>query len=355
MSKISQLEKELATIRKGKLQSLYLVQGTEEYLIEQVRQAFMETVLEGEEAEDFNFGQFDMKETPIGIALQEAESFPFFGEKRLLFIQSPYFLTGERVSNAPEHELKELEDYLENPSEFTVCVIFAPYEKLDKRKKLTKQLTKQAKLLDVQPMRENDVSNYIKAVCQEQGYRFKDQAFELFLQLTDQKLSKAMPELEKLMLYHQESKTITKLSVEQLVSKSLEQNVFDLNELVLKKQPDQAIRLYQDLLTQKEDPIKILALMIGQFRLLLQVKILRKKGYQQGDIAGMLKVHPYRVKLAMQKERQFDQSLLSQAHHHLIDADYQIKSGQVQPEMQFELFVLKFSDKEEALSHASYA
>lgn len=351
VSKISQLEKELATIRKGKLQPLYLVQGTEDYLIEQVRQTFMETILEGEEAEDFNFGQFDMKETSVGIALQEAETFPFFGDKRLLFIQSPFFLTGERVTNAPEHELKELEDYLENPSEFTVCVLFAPYEKLDKRKKITKLLTKQAKTLDVTPMREQDVANHVKAVCQEKGFRFNDQAFELFMQLTDRKLSKAMPELEKVMLYHQDSKTITKSSVEQLVSKSLEQNVFDLNELVLRKNVQDAILLYQELLTQKEDPIKILALMIGQFRLLLQVKILRKKGYQQGDIASMLKVHPYRVKLAMQKEKQFDQSLLSQAHHHLIDADYQIKSGQVQPEMQFELFVLKFAGKEEALTH----
>jgi DNA polymerase-3 subunit delta len=346
---MSQLEKELARIRKGNYKRVYLVHGTEDYLIEQVKQVFVQTLLKDEEAADFNFGQYDMKETPVGVALQEAESFPFFGDERLLFIHQPYFLTGERVSNGPEHELKELEDYLENPSDFTVCVFFAPYDKLDKRKKVTKLLTKEAVTLDVQPMNERDMVQYVKSVCQEAGYAFKDQAFELLLDLTDRNLSRMMQELDKLMLYHQESKMIVKSSVEQLVSKSLEQNIFELNEFVLKKDVKRSIALYQDLLTQKEDPIKIIALMIGQFRLLLQVKILRKKGYQQGDIASLLKVHPYRVKLAMQKEQQFDQSLLSNAHHHLIDADYQIKSGKVNPEMQFELFVLKFAGEKEAL------
>lgn len=340
---MSGLEKQLAKIRKGKTDSLYLVQGTEQFLIEQVKQTLFDIVLKEEESADFNFGQFDMKETSVGLAIQEAESFPFFGNRKLVFIQNPYFLTGERVSNAPEHELKELEEYMENPSDFSIFVIFAPYDKLDKRKKITKLITKHATLLDVQPMQERDIIQFVKATCQEKGYTFKDQAFDLLLDLTNCNLTRMMQELEKLMLFHQESKTIVKSSVEKLVSKSLEQNVFELNELVLKKDVRKAIELYQDLLTQKEDPIKIIALMIGQFRLLLQVKILREKGYQQGDISGILKVHPYRVKLAMQKERQFDQALLSQAHHYLIDADYQIKTGKVKPEMQVELFVLKFS------------
>lgn len=350
-NEMSGIEKQFAEIRKGKYKAVYLVQGTEQYLIEQARQTFFESVFQNEEDTDLNYGHFDMKETTIGVAIQEADSFPFFGEKRLIFIDNPYFLTGERVANAPEHDLKEIENYIDNPSEFSVVVIFAPYEKLDKRKKVTKLLTKNAVLLDVQPMKEREMRTYVKAVCKENGYSFKDQAFELLMQLTDRKLTRVMQELEKLMLFHKDSKVIVKSSVEKLVSKSLEQNVFELNTLVLKKDVHRSIEVYQELLTQKEDPIKIIALLIVQFRLLLQVKILRKKGYQQGDIASLLKVHPYRVKLAVQLEKDFDQQLLSQAHHYLIDADYKIKTGQVEPELQFELFVLKFAKSERTLMH----
>jgi len=74
------------------------------------------------------------------------------------------------------------------------------------------------------------------------------------------------------------------------------------------------------------------------------VKILREKGYQQAEIASVLKVHPYRVKLASQQERKFDQKSLSQAHLGLIESDYRMKTGQADQKLQFELFVLKFAE-----------
>ncbi|MCC9082290.1 hypothetical protein LOS20_11410 [Enterococcus faecium] len=41
--------------------------------------------------------------------------------------------------------------------------------------------------------------------------------------------------------------------------------------------------------------------MLSQLRLFLQTKFLVKIGYQQANIAETLKIHPYRVKLAMQE------------------------------------------------------
>ena len=143
----------------------------------------------------------------------------------------------------------------------------------------------------------------------------------------------------------QETKFITIEAVQELVAKSLEQNIFALNEYVLKKDVGQALNLYQDLLLQKEDPIKINAIMTAQFRLLIQVKILEKKGYQQGDIAKLLKTHPYRVKLAIQQMRKIKEYALVEAYNGLIDAEYRLKTGKGDKEMQFELFVLQYAQK----------
>lgn len=342
---MSEIDKQINKIKKGNHSLIYLIQGTEQYLSEKVKFTLMDSILSNEVSE-FNFGQFDMRETTIDSALQEAESFPFFGDKRLVFIQSPYFLTGKNLSNGPDHDLEYLESYIKNPPEFTVFVLFAPYEKLDKRKKVTKTLLKLAEVVNVEPMNEKDIKAFILSVCETNSYSIEADALEELLVLTDRNLSKSMQELDKLMIYHQEDKQIELTTVKELVPKTLEQNIFELNELVLNKKAQRSIELYQDLLMQKEDPIKIIALMIGQFRLLLQVKILKKKGYQQADIAKILKVHPFRVKLAMQKERSFEQEVLSEAHHQLIDADFLIKSGQVNPELQVELFILKFADNQ---------
>ncbi|AEB29631.1 DNA polymerase III subunit delta [Carnobacterium sp. 17-4] len=241
--------------------------------------------------------------------------------------------------------MKWLESYLTHPSESTTLVFFAPYEKLDERKKITKLLKKTATIIEVNALSEKDMRKYIKDTIANEEYRYSPEAFELFIQLTDAKLSVAMGELPKLFIYAQDTKFITLDAVQELVAKSLEQNIFALNEYVLKKDVGQALNLYQDLLLQKEDPIKINAIMTSQFRLLIQVKILEKKGYQQGDIAKQLKTHPYRVKLAIQQMRKIEEHSLIEAYNGLIDAEYRLKTGKGDKEMQFELFVLQYAQK----------
>jgi len=334
--------KQIEKIKKEQLKPLYAITGTERMLIEEVTASLTETVRSKQE-DDMNIMHFDLNETSIDDVVYEAESFPFFGGQKLIFVHSSYIFPGKKVSSAVKHTPSLLEDYLKDPSDFSILVFIAPYDKLDKRKKITKALLKSAEVIDVTPASEKDTADYLKNYAQSRGYSMSREAFERLLQLTDRNLSKAKGELDKLMVYHVEDKEITMATIDKLVSKSLEQNIFELNERVLKKNVKQSIELYQDLLHQKEDPIKILALMISQFRLLLQVKILRTKGYQQADIAGILKVHPYRVKLALQTEKAFKQEILSRAHRHLITADYEIKSGKVNPEMEIELFIWKFS------------
>ena len=128
-------------------------------------------------------------------------------------------------------------------------------------------------------------------------------------------------------------------------NKSLEQNVFDLVEFVLEKKVDDALELYHELIEQKEEPIMINAILISQFRLFLQVKILQKHGYAQGNIAEALRVHPYRVKLAMQNARKFKYEDVRDAYLGLEKNEEDLKSARVNPELLFQLFLFKFIER----------
>lgn len=333
---------EMAKITKGQFSPVYLFLGTESYLADSAKQTLIQATL-AEDERDLNFGIYDMEEVPVGVALDDAESVPFFGDKRLVIMDRPNFFTAEKSKQKIDHDLVWLENYLKNPPDFTILAFFAPYEKLDERKKITKLLKKTATVIEVNTLSEKEVRHFLKDTIANEGYTMTPEAFELFIQLTDAKLSTAMSELPKLLLFSSDTKQITKSAVNDLVAKSLEQNIFALVEYVLKRQTTNALSLYQDLLLQKEDPIKINAILMTQFRLLLQVKFLEKKGYQQGDSAGMLKVHPYRVKLAIQQARKFSEKVLVSAFEGLVDAEYRLKTGQGDKEMQFELFVLQFA------------
>lgn len=332
---------QLNPINSKELKKCYLIWGTEELLFDNAIKAF-DKIMETDKEDPINTYHFNLTETPIEDIVNEAESFPFFGGKKLIIVHESYIFTGKKVNSTVSHAIDILESYIADPSEFSILVFLAPYDKLDKRKKVTKSLLKHSEVIEANPAKDGDIREYVLSYFSEKGFTISQNALNLLLQLTDRNLTRTIKEAEKLVLYHNDQTEITIEAIQILVSKSLEQNIFDLNERVLNKNVKESIELYQDLITQKEDPIKILALMISQFRLLLQVKILKKKGYQQSDIAAILKIHPYRVKLAIQKEQKFSQAVLSKAHHLLITADHEIKTGKVNPELQIELFIWQF-------------
>lgn len=334
----------LKEVREQQFAPVYLLLGTEDYLIELFKTELMNQLLKTED-DQLNFSTFDMNEVPLSVALEEADTIPFFGEYRLVLVEQPYFLTAERKTNGIDHDLDSLINYLKQPSPSTVLVVIADVEKLDERKKITKALKKSAKLVEVKPMGESEVKQYVKQTIQSNNYQISPEAFDLLLQLTDFHLSKVMGELQKLFLFASEDQLITLNAVKELVPKSLEHNVFALTSDVLTGQGAKAIQLYEDLLLQGEETIKLNAILLNQIRLFLQTKILAKLGYQQANIAETLKIHPYRVKLAMQQVRSFDLTRLEQIYDELVENDFKMKTGQIDKELLFELFILKLSAK----------
>lgn len=335
------LQEEIKKINAGQLDNVYLVLGTEQFLADRFKQALEKQVILTED-DELNSANFDMNESLIGAAVDEANTIPFFGDKRLVGIENPYFLTGEKKKTSLEQDVSDLAAYLDEPSESTVLVFYAPYEKLDERKKIVKQLKKVATIIDVKEMAEGDVRKYVQQYIKNEGYEITPEAFDLFVHLTDMDLSKIMSELNKILLYSSDTKKITKTIISELVPKTLEHNIFDMVNYVVSGKSEEAMILYRDLLLQREETIKINAILISQFRLLLQVKVMQGSGYQQSNMQDVLKVHPYRLKLAQQQARQFDESNLKLMYTDLIDNDYKIKTGVLSKELLFELFLLKY-------------
>lgn len=331
-------------ITSGNLAPIYFLLGMEEHLLQTAINQLGQQVLQNDDDWEFNFLKFNMLEHSLDDALFEAESLPFFGETKFVLIENPYFFTGQSVTNAPDHHLEHLEEYINNPSPSTVIVFKAPYEKLDKRKKISKLIDKKAVMVNCQPLSEKQVVEYMREYIHCQGYKIEENALDVFVHRVDYNLTLAIQEIQKLFLYHIEDQNIQIDSIESLVSKSLEQNVFEINDQILNNKPAEAIQTFSDLVVQKEEPIKIIAILMSQLRLFIQVKILKGKGHQEAEIAKLLKIHPYRVKLAFRQEKRFKLDYLIKAYRELIVVDYNIKIGKMDSILQFEVFILRFTE-----------
>ncbi len=329
-------------IKRKEFSSIYLLYGKESFLINETKQLLINQVLNEEEIE-FNLSSFDLRETPIEIALEDAETFPFIGERKLIFLHNAYFLTAEKAKEKVEHNLKRLEAYLKEPAPYSIVVFIAPYEKLDERKKLTKELKKIGTTYESKKLNESELKKWIHTRADYNGVVFEPKAVEQMLMLVGANLFMLTSEVDKLALYTGKGLTIDVETVEKLVPRSLEQNIFTLVEKIVSRQIDSALRIFYDLLKLNEEPIKILAVITGQFRLIYQVKELARRGYGQQQIASHLKVHPFRVKLAAGQAQKFSDQELTSIMKELAEADYKMKTGGMNKELIIELFFLKLN------------
>lgn len=331
-------------IKKKQFESLYVLFGTESFLINETKQLLTKYVLDEEESE-FNLSTYDLEETPVEVALEDAETFPFMGEKRLIIMNNPFFLTAEKSKSKVEHNIKKLESYLQEPAPYSIVVFSGNYEKLDERKKITKELKRKAAVVEAKKLNEQELTSWVRERAALNHVEIEEEAVQQMLTLAGTNLFMLTTEVDKLALYASDGKKIDVHMVEKLVSRSLEQNIFALVDKIVHRKIDEAFRIYYDLLKQNEEPIKILSIISGQFRLIYQVKELARRGYGQQQIAGIIKVHPFRVKLAAGQAKLFKDEELTEIMKMLADADYQSKTGGMNKELLIEMFLFRLQNR----------
>ncbi|CAM3794512.1 DNA polymerase III subunit delta [Alkalicoccus chagannorensis] len=330
---------ELKNIQNGDISPLYLITGTESYLIEDIIQKITGRVLSLEEQE-MNLLRFDLEETPVEAVVEEGMTFPFMGGAKVVIAKNASFLTGQKGKEKVEHRTDSLLQYVQNPPPETVMIITAPYEKLDERKKLVKNMKSSARTVSAAPMQEKDIRQWLDTKALELNTAMSDAAKEKLLTLVGGNLQMLTSEVNKLAM-HADGERIEAESVALLVARSLEQDIFALVDHVVKAEAEGALRIYRDLLKQKESPLKILSLMVRQFRILYQVKHLASQGYGEKMMASRLKLHPFVVKLAVRQSKSFQPSFLLQQLDELAELDFHIKTGRVDESTGVELFLLK--------------
>ena len=190
-------------LNQGNLAQVYLILGDQEYLAGRIKDAFVKIIPDNERS--MNIGNYDMEDTTISAAVEDAISVPFFGERRLVMINRPYFLTGMRTKSKLDQNIDDFLEYLKHPEESTVMVIFAPYDKLDSRKKVTKALKKVATTIEIGSLRENEIKKLVTDKIAAAGFKIDHDALDRMVELTGGKLTAMMSDLPKLILYNNES------------------------------------------------------------------------------------------------------------------------------------------------------
>ena len=302
----------------------------------------------GYDPSDLNYSYFDMKEASYAEVELDLVSLPFFADEKIVILDHLLDLTTAKKRNLTDEDLKQFENYLENPSESTRLVIFAE-GKLDSKRRLVKLLKRDAQIIEATTPTEQDLKRYFSGQAQELGLHFVGDSLDQLLLKSGYDFGELQKNLALLQAYKEDGQ-ITLQDIEEVVPKSLQDNIFDLTQMILKRQIDQARNLVKDLRLQGEDEIKLIAILLGQFRMFSQVKIFSEEGQSESQIVASLselsgrKVNPYQVKFALRDSRRLSLSFLKQAMTTFIETDYAIKSGTYEKDYLFDLALLKVAN-----------
>ncbi len=325
-------------IRSGQIDPVYVIAGTESYFIEKTLNLLKEKLTDGEP----EIIHFDLDEVPVDHVIDEADTIPFFSDRKLIIARNASFLrSAERGKEKIDHNLKMLETWLEHPPSSSVTIFVAPYEKLDERKKVTKLMKQHAVMIEAKPLQANDLEVWVEHEAKAYGKHIGKRSAQRLIEMAGTNLTLLSSEIEKMSLYLGAEEEITTDLIEQMTARTLEQDAFKMLQAYLDGNISEALSVYYDLIRQKEEPVALTALLASQIRFMVHVFYLQKKGYHAQQISKQLKAHPYRVKLLVEKRQLIPEQRLLEVLSDLADIDLQLKTQSGNRERILEFFLMK--------------
>lgn len=317
-------------IKSGIFKQAYLLYGEEAYLKKQYKDKIIEGMFP--DGDRMNYAYYEGKGINPGELIDLAETMPFFADRRLIVVENSGFFK----SASPE-----LSDYIKNMPE-TACFLFVEQE-VDKRGKLYKAVKDKGRAVELGRQDEKTLLYWIAGTMKREGKKIRESAARHLISRAGTDMEALEQEMEKLFSYTMGHGEVTIQDIDEICTNHISSQIFAMVEAVALKQQKRALDLYYDLLALKEPPMRILYLLVRQFKLLMEVKDLMRRGYEKSQIAKEAKLHPFVAGKYMQQCRAFREEELRSILEEAADTEEMVKTGRLNDRMSVELFIVKNS------------
>lgn len=313
----------------------YALLAENKYLVEKQLNKIINDLKVNQEIEIFDYNGLD-KDFNVEVMLNELNTFPFLSDHKVIVLSNPNFLSAKGTLS--ESSINNLEAYMKSPASFSTLIIYVDQFKVDNRKKITKVVKKHAKVFEPEVLDERAVSSIIRNDLAKNKINIQNNALQELVKRVFPNFDNWPQELEKLTLYNK--KNLELQDIEVLINMSDEDNVFLLVNGVLDKNLHLSLNTYRNLPQKEREPIAMIMLLASQFRLIHQVQTLLNGNIPPKEIAISLKVHSYRVTVAQKSARKYSSQQILKVLSDLSDLEQNIKNGNVNPDIGFELFLV---------------
>ena len=275
--------------------------------------------------------RYDLLEVPLEVLINELDTYNLLTDKKIVIGENASFLSSSKVKSI-NTDTNELEKYVNNPNKDNILILIC--NKLDNKKKIVKLLKDKGEVLS----NEISIDKIIKDSLDD--YSMDNRTINYLINYCSNDIERILNELEKLKCFKLNDKVINISDIDEVVFKSLDDNVFDFINAVVSKNKNKAYDIYKELLYKGEEETKLVIMVADQIRLIYNCKVLLLEGMKKDDIASYLEVHPYKVKLAIESSYSYTKEELLKMLSGLYEIDKSIKTGREYGKFGLELFIL---------------
>jgi len=296
------------------------------------------------DAVDLNTTMFNGRTLTLADLRHACDAIPFLAEKRLVIVTD--LLTrlvprkGREASAAQKEFLAALADYLPRLPD-TTRLVFVEDRPLPARHPILQMAQQEAwgyvKRFDAPEAR--TLPRWVEKRVRKHGGEIEPRAAAHLAAVVEDDLRLLDQEIVKLVTYTNAERAIVREDVDAVVPYAQAAIVFDLVDALGRRDGRTAAQTLHRLLDAGEHPLGLLAMIVRQFRLLIQVNELKAERATPRDIAQALNLHPFPARKLYNQATHFTAAQLETVYRHLLDTDVAIKSGEIDPEAALDLLV----------------
>jgi|TARA_B100001964_G_C14182938_1_gene577157 DNA polymerase-3 subunit delta len=313
-------------IPTGPIEHFYFLYGAERFYQVEIIKAIKRQLITDDNC-DFNLETFDAKSSSLNQWIGSVKTLSFLGGTKLVIVRNLH----EVLSNQKDLEelnLQALIDYAKTPLAEACLVITA--DKVDRRLKLIKTLTELKSAVCCEAP-QNDAEKkrlwpWVQARAKESGYSISKNAAESLVNRAGDRPGILVQELEKLLVYAGKNKSISESDITEVIGETKQEIVWDLNEALMGKQTERALKLLHNQLDHGVAPEQILGAISNQFRTVWEVKNYQEQRHPANQIAKKMGAHPFPVQKALKHTQKLSVQQLRRCHAELVQADRSLKS-----------------------------
>ena len=323
MARIDELELK-KQIRENRISRVYLLYGSEPYLISQYARQIEAKVASADFAE-FNSQKFD-EESSIDEIDNAVESLPMLSERKCVTVSN------YNADSSNANTTVKMEQLLEDPPStcvliFKLTAVSVNEKKSAKWRNFINAVAKVGEVVEIAKRDENTLIKYLVGYAGKIGCELSQDLARSLVKNCGTELYRLTNELEKICAYTESGK-ISAETIEFVSSQTNETVVYRMTDALAALEFDKAFCMLDSLFYQREEPVSLLAAISGVYVDLYRARAALDSGINAMTLTPTFdyKGMDFKMKNAMKNCRKYSLAQLRQILKFLYQADKELKS-----------------------------